>query len=175
MSKTLDYLKKLQEKRVNEHQGKYAQAINIAQSPQESEAPKKITASGKMPIVAFYALIVISTGINATALFYIKNTLSDKKSTVTKISEIEQAVSKAAKRLENQGADIKKADDALTSINSKLKDTNKKVTQLEKDILKTQETSRFDIENLNKAKNAMQNKINVLAEKINESKSAKQQ
>lgn len=175
MSKTLDYLKKLQEKRVNEHPGKYAQAINIAQSPQESEAPKKITASGKMPIVAFYALIVISAGINATALFYIKNTLSDKKSTVTKISEIEQAMSKAIKKLETQGADIKKADDALASINSKLKDTNKKLTQLEKDIVKTQESARFDIENLNKAKNAILNKISILTEKIDENKNTKRQ
>jgi predicted nucleic acid-binding Zn-ribbon protein len=114
-------------------------------------------------------------GINAMAIFFLTNASSKNKSNTGRIAEIEQAMGKAIKKLETQGADMKKADDALTSINSKLKETNTKVTQLEKDIVKTQETARFDIENLNKAKNAMQNKISVLADKINESKNAKQQ
>ncbi|TAN61927.1 hypothetical protein EPN16_02535 [bacterium] len=165
MSKTLDYLKKLQEKRVNEPPGKYAQAVNIAQGP----------ASRKIPTAVFYSLIAVSMGINAMAIFFLANASSKNKSNTGRIAEIEQAMGKAIKKLETHGADMKKSDDAITSINNKLKETNKKVTQLEKDIVKTQETARFDIENLNKAKNAMQNKISVLADKINESKNAKQQ
>lgn len=175
MSKTLDYLKKLQEKRVNEHQGKYAQAINIARNPQDNTVPRKNPILNKISLISLCALIIISIGINTMAIFSIQSSSHEKKSTTGKISGIEQALSKAAKKLETQDADMKKANDTLSSINSKLKDTNKKVTQLEKDIVKTQETTRFDIENLNKAKNAMQNKISLLAEKINESKSAKQQ
>lgn len=174
MSKTLDYLKKLQEKRINERQGKYAQAVNIAPDPQDNGIPRENPILKKISLISLCALIIISIGINAMAIFSIRNASYEKKSTTGRIAEIEQAMSKAIKKLETQGADMKKADDAIASINNKLKDTNRKVTQLEKDIVKTQETARFDIENLNKAKNAILNKISVLAEKINESKSAKQ-
>lgn len=184
MSKTLDYLKKIQEARKNKSQSgsppatptnKYTHAINATEDAQGKAISKKTFVAKKIPVIIFNLFISVSLGINVIMFFSLKNISLEKKSDSKRISEVEQSLNKAIKKFETQGTDIKKTNDTLSNLNSKLKDTNQKLTRLEKDIDKTKESTQFDIENLNKAKNTILNKISSLTAKIDEVKSAKQQ
>lgn len=187
MSKTLDYLKKIQaqregsrnslpatppkkdDTRENKEQIKYTMSLN-----KQSPAPKRFPIN-KLVYLIFGFFVLLNLGFNATLFLLINSYASERNNAILILAKIEKQLDTNTKKINTASTSIKKINDAVTSINSKIKDTAQKVSKLEKDFTKDRESLSFNIENLTKVKNTMLNKIGSLEAKIEELKISKQQ
>ena len=154
MSKTLNMLNNAS----NQRTGKYSLVVNKETQHEPRKLEQNVSTTNLKLIIGsvFLIIMVFNLALTFKLLVTINKMASDKNNSMEQIEELETLVSK-------NGNGIQKINDDLQVVTAKTKSISTKVEQAQE----TNESQAAAIENLNKAKNTLFNKLSALEVEIN--------
>lgn len=162
MSRTIDLLNQISNSRYTQSLSKGSNEIvsNVNSAVKNSSVSNR---KSRIPLPWMLgmgvALIILLNFIFTIKLFFVvRNYNSDNAEVITKLNEIDKVSKVNSQKLEKNSSDVSKISSVIGVVDTKIKDTNSRITELQKQL----ESQKFAIENLTKAKDTLFNKVSEL-------------
>ena len=162
MGKTIDLLRKVEQERLDKNTFVTERAIPVKaiSKPEPVGAPLNI-GLGKTGILVLIGLLLI---FNLALVITVIGLFTQRAGTFTKLTAIEQSIAENGKQISAIHAQAAPLTDEVKAVNLHIKDISETLTKLEE----TNDAQATALENLNKAKDTLFNRVSSLEAQISQ-------